>query len=240
MDATTALPIGTVTFLFTDIEGSTRLWEQHPQAMETALARHDALAADLIGQHGGTLVKHRREGDSLFALFPRAVEALTAALQRAFMAESWPGAVPLQVRIALHTGDAVLRDGDYFGPAVNRSARLRAAAHGGQALLSAATQVLVRGYLPEGVELRDLGQCRLRDLARAERVFKLVHPDFPADFPPLRGLDAGANNLPVQPAHPRSRSSTPWKRPSPSVTNRPSSLPRGSYIRQERAVSSFA
>src|SRR5438874_6889157 len=130
------LPSGTVTFLFTDIEGSTRLWEQHPQAMEGALARHDALAAEVIGRHGGTLVKHRGEGDSLFAVFPRAVDAVSAAfaLQQAFMAEPWPADAPLRVRMALHTGDASARDGDYYGAAVNRCARLRAAAHGGQIL----------------------------------------------------------------------------------------------------------
>jgi predicted ATPase/class 3 adenylate cyclase len=201
MDAATPLPTGTVTFLFTDIEGSTRLWEQYPAAMDLALARHDALAADLIRQYGGTLVKHRGEGDSLFAVFPRAMDAVGAAaeLQQALVAESWPDAVPLHVRIALQTGDAVVRDGDYFGPAVNRCARLRAAAHGGQVLLSAATQELVRDQLPEGVRLRDLGECRLRDLARPEHLFQLLAPDLPGDFPPLQSLAARPNNLPLQP-----------------------------------------
>src|SRR5947209_7698342 len=115
------LPSGTITFLFTDIEGSTQLWEQHPAAMEVALARHDALAAALIPQHRGTLVKSRGEGDSLFAVFARAADAVAAAgaLQRALVAEPWPAETPLRVRMALHTGDASVRDGDYFGAAVN-------------------------------------------------------------------------------------------------------------------------
>src|SRR5207247_619569 len=106
---------GTVTFLFTDIEGSTRLWEEHPEAMRAALARHDALAAADIAEHGGTLLKSRGEGDSLFAVFARASEAVSAAcaLQRAFLTEPWPTPTPLRVRIALHTGEAELREGDY-------------------------------------------------------------------------------------------------------------------------------
>jgi predicted ATPase/class 3 adenylate cyclase len=195
------LPSGTLTFFLTDIEGSTRLWEQHPQAMEAALARHDTLAAQLIAQHGGTVVKHRGEGDSLFAVFSRAMDAASAAaaLQSAFQSEPWPEGLSLQVRMALHTGDAAVRDGDYFGAAVNRCARLRTAAHGGQVLLSAATQELTRDHLPEGLSLLDLGDCRLKDLIRPERVYQLLHPEIPADFPPLRGLDATPNNLPVQP-----------------------------------------
>jgi predicted ATPase/class 3 adenylate cyclase/Tfp pilus assembly protein PilF len=194
------LPMGTVTFLFTDIEGSTRLWERHPEVMEPALRRHEALAAAILPQHGGALVKHRGEGDSLFAVFAHASDAVTAAaaLQRSLHVEPWPETIPLRVRMALHTGDAVARDGDYFGPAVNRCARLRGAAHGGQVLLSAATQELVRDQLPAGVSLQDLGECRLKDLARPERVFQLLHPDLPGDFPALHSLDARPHNLPVQ------------------------------------------
>jgi class 3 adenylate cyclase len=200
MAPTTLRPTGTITFLFTDIEGSTRLWEQQPEAMEAALARHDALAADAIQRHEGTLVKHRGEGDSLFAVFARAADAVAAAvaLQQALITEPWPAQTVPRVRLALHTGDAVLRDGDYFGPAVNRCARLRAVAHGGQLLLSSATQELVRDALPEGVTLRELGEHRLRDLARPERVFQLLHPDLPADFPPLASLNTLPNNLPQQ------------------------------------------
>jgi predicted ATPase/class 3 adenylate cyclase/Tfp pilus assembly protein PilF len=200
MDEATELPSGTVTFLFTDIEGSTRLWEQHPEAMRLALARHDAMAAAAIEQHAGTLVKSRGEGDSLFAVFARASDAVSAAfaLQLELLTEPWPIAVPLRVRMALHTGETDLRAGDYYGPAVNRCARLRAIAHGGQVLLSLATEEVMRDVLPEGTSLRDLGRCRLQDLAQPEHVFQLVHPHLPADFPPLRSLEALPNNLPLQ------------------------------------------
>lgn len=125
-------PTGTVTFLFTDIEGSTKLWQNHPQAMRLALSRHDTLAAVIIAQHEGTLIKTHGEGDSLFAVFARANDAVAAAaaLQLAFSNESWPLEVPLRVRFALHTGEAGLSEGDYFGSAVNRCARLRAIGHG--------------------------------------------------------------------------------------------------------------
>jgi class 3 adenylate cyclase len=130
MNTATPLPTGTVTFLLTDIEGSTRLWEQHPEAMRDALARHHALLTYPIEQHHGIVVKRQGEGDSLFAVFARASDALAAAiaLQQALHAEPWPPETPLRVRVALHTGPAELRDGDYFGPAVNRCARLRAGA----------------------------------------------------------------------------------------------------------------
>jgi predicted ATPase/DNA-binding SARP family transcriptional activator len=191
---------GTRTFLLTDVEGSTALWEEHPQAMAAALARHDALAASLVAQHAGTLVKHRGEGDSLFAVFSGAGDGVSAALalQRALWAERWPEGIALRVRMALHTGDAVAQDGDYLGAAVNRCARLRAAAHGGQVLLSRATQELVADHFPEGVSLRDLGECRLKDLVRPERVFQLQHAELPGDFPPLRSLATRPNNLPAQ------------------------------------------
>src|SRR5919206_2773473 len=135
------LPTGTVTFLLTDIAGSPRLWEQHPAAMRQALVRHDALVETVVVEHGGVVVRPRGEGDSRFAVFPRATEAVAAAaaLQQALHAEPWPTSTPFRVRMALHTGEADLRDGDYYGTAVNRCARLRAAGHGGQILLSLAT-----------------------------------------------------------------------------------------------------
>ena len=193
-------PSGTVTFLLTDIEGSTRLWEQHPEEMKAAVTRHDALAAQVIATHAGSLVKGRGEGDSLFAVFARATDAVgaAAALQLALLAEAWPTPTPLRVRMALHTGEADFREGDYYGAVVNRCARLRATAHGGQVLLSLATKELVRPRLPEGAGLKDLGQRRLRDLAQPEHVYQLLHPDLPADFPPLRSLDELPNNLPQQ------------------------------------------
>ena len=194
------LPSGTVTFLFTDIEGSTRLWEGQPDAMRQALARHDALVDACVEQHAGAVVRPRGEGDSRFAVFTRASDAVAAAcaLQQALFSEPWPTPTPLRVRMALHTGEADLREGDYYGTDVNRCARLRAIAHGGQTLLSRSTSDLVRGALPGDASLRDLGEHRLKDLVGLERVFQLVARGLPADFPPLQTLDARPNNLPVQ------------------------------------------
>ena len=193
------LPIGTVTYLFTDVEGSTRLWEQSPRTMDPALARHDALVEEVVQGHGGALVRPRGEGDSRFAIFARGSDAVAAAvLQRALHAEPWPTPTPLRVRMGLHTGEAELRVGDYYGGAVNRCARLRAAAHGGQTLLSQATHALVREQPPAGVTFRDLGEHRLKDLAEPERVYQLVVAGLPVDFPPLLTFDRHLHNLPVQ------------------------------------------
>jgi predicted ATPase/DNA-binding SARP family transcriptional activator len=192
------IPEGTLTFLFTDIEGSTRLWEEHPEAMRLALARHDGLLHGAIAAHAGVLFKSM--GDQICAAFPRVPDALGAALaaQRALQAELWEEVGPLRVRMALHTGAAEERQGDYFGPPLNRIARLLEAGHGGQVLLSLATQELARDHLPEGASLRDLGEHRLKDLVRPERIFQFVAPDLPADFPPLNTLDLRPNNLPAQ------------------------------------------
>jgi predicted ATPase/class 3 adenylate cyclase len=194
------LPTGTVTFLFTDIEGSTRLWDEHPEAAREALARHDALVEEIVERHGGSVVRPRGEGDSRFAVFVRATSAVAAAaaLQTALHDEPWPTPTPLKVRMALHTGEADLREGDYYGSAVNRCARMRSAAHGGQVLLSQVTYELVNDSLPTGVKVQDLGEHRLKDLARPERIFQLVPPGLPADFPPLKTLDVRPNNLPLQ------------------------------------------
>src|SRR5437867_3582128 len=179
------LPTGTITFLFTDVEGSTRLWEQHPEAMPAALARHDALLTAGIQQHGGQVVKSRGEGDSFFAVFAQPTDAVAAAgaLQQAVLSEPWPAeGLSLRVRMALHTAAAELRDGDYYGLGVNRCARLRAVAHGGQVLLSQATADRLRDQLPEGVSLRDLGSHRLKDLQPPEHPFQLLYPAPPADL----------------------------------------------------------
>jgi predicted ATPase/class 3 adenylate cyclase len=192
-------PVGTVTFLFTDIAGSTQLWEQHPQAMSAALARHDALLRQQIAAHGGVIVK--TTGDGAHAAFATAPDALAAALAigRALQAEQWGALGALRVRMALHSGVAEMRDGDYFGPALNRVARLLAAGHGGQTLLSAAAWELARDHLPSDVALRDLGEHRLKDLSRPEHIFQLIAPDLPTDFPPLRTLERRRTNLPAQP-----------------------------------------
>jgi predicted ATPase/class 3 adenylate cyclase len=193
-----ASPTDTVTFLFTDIEGSTRLWEQHPEAMRDALARHDALLRGAIEGHGGSVFK--TVGDAFCAAFTSAADALAAAVaaQRNVDAEAWDTTGPLRVRMALHTGAAEERDGDYFGAPLNRVARLLATGHGGQVLLSRATYEHVREVLPSGTSLRDLGSHRLKDLQHPEHVFQLLHHDLPADFPPLRSLQGFAHNLPVQ------------------------------------------
>jgi predicted ATPase/class 3 adenylate cyclase len=192
------LPTGTLAFLFTDIVGSTQLWERQPQAMEPALARHDALLRQTIDADGGQVV--RTAGDAFHAVFTTAAAALDAALavQRSLAAEPWGPIGTIQVRVAIHVGTAQLRDGDYFGPPLNRVARLLDTGHGGQILLSLSAQELVYDQLPPGVTLRDLGEHRLKDLGRPERIFQVVAPDLPAEFPALRSLDAYRHNLPAQ------------------------------------------
>ena len=190
------LPSGTVTFLFTDIEGSTTMWEQHPVAMRDALARHNEVLRHAIESSDGYIVKST--GDGVYAVFADAADALVACLaaQRALQSPD-SAAIPelavsdarpliaLPVRMGLHTGVAELREGDYLGAAVNRAARIMSAAHGGQILLSAATAELVRGQLSTGVTLRELGEHRLKGLLGPERLLQVVAPDLRADFPPL-------------------------------------------------------
>ena len=194
----TELPTGTVTFLFTDLEGSTRLWEEHPEAMEPSLARHDAILRDAVVAHDGYVVKMR--GDGAHAAFANATNAVHAArdAQRALVAEDWGPAGELRVRMGIHTGPAEARDGDYYGSAVNRAARLMSAAHGGQIVVSLATEELARDALSDEVELVDLGEHLLRDLSRPERIFEVRAPDLASGFPGLQTLDAYPTNLPLQ------------------------------------------
>jgi len=190
-----------VTFLFTDIEGSTHRWEAQPAAMAVAVARHEALLQQAIAAHSGYVFK--TIGDSFCATFATAADALAAALaaQQALAAEAWdPGLGGIRVRMGLHSGAAEERDGDYFGPPVNRVARLLAVAHGGQILLSQIAYDLARDTLPPGLQVRDLGEHRLRDLARAEHIYQLISPDLPAAFPALKTVDNHPNNLPPQPS----------------------------------------
>ncbi len=191
------LPTGTVTFLLTDIEDSTRLWETQHLAMQQALAQHDAIMRDAIEVNDGYLVK--TTGDGVHAAFAIAANAIAACLaaQRA-LKETTRGELRIKSRMALHSGAAEQRDGDYYGPTLNRAARLMAAAHGGQILLSLATAELVRDHLPPDIALRDMGERQLKDLIRPERVYQVIAPGLPADFPPLKTLDARANNLPAQ------------------------------------------
>ncbi len=194
-----SLPTGTVTFLFTDIEGSTQLWEQQKDSMPAALARHDAILRQAIAAHGGVVFK--TVGDGCHAVFARAPDALAATLaaQRTLHAEAWDTAGPLRVRMALHTGAAEARDGDYYGSPLNRVARILALGHGGQILLSRATHDLVVDDLPAQASLRDLGEHTLKDLSRPEQIFQLLSPDLPIDFPPLRPVDPRRAPTPAQP-----------------------------------------
>jgi predicted ATPase/class 3 adenylate cyclase len=191
------LPSGTVTFLFTDIEGSTRLWEEHPKAMQAALARHDVILHGAIGSNRGFVVK--TTGDGCHAVFARAHDAIEAAgsAQSALMSERWAETGPLRVRMGVHTGSAELRDADYYGPAVNRAARLMAVAHGGQVVVSQVTGDLVIDDLSDGLELLDLGEHRLRDLSRVERVYQLCGPGLTREFPALVSSSEAVGNLPV-------------------------------------------
>ena len=185
--------------LFTDVEGSTKLWERDTEAMSRALSRHDELLRDTVEAHGGFVFK--TVGDAFYAAFSTAAEAVEAALdaQMSLLSAEWEETGPLRVRMALHTGTAEERDGDYFGPTVNRVARLLSAGHGGQVLLSLSTQELVRDQLPSETGLRDLGVRRLKDLFGPEHIFQLTAPDLPSSFPPLKTLDVRLNNLPIQP-----------------------------------------
>jgi LuxR family maltose regulon positive regulatory protein len=185
-----ALPEGTLTFLFTDIVGSTTVWEAHPQAMAHALARHDAILQQVIAASGGIVFK--TVGDAVHAVFITAPDALTAALaaQHALHQESWGVTGPLRVRMAIHTGAADMRDGDYFGSTLNRIARILAAGHGGQILISHATAELAAERVPPGASLVDLGAHQLRGLSRPEQIFQLVHAEIPTDFPPLTTMAA--------------------------------------------------
>ena len=181
-DQSGSLPIGTVTLLMADIEGSTRIWETQPEVMAIALGTMDRTLADLVHTHNGVCPIEQGEGDSFVVAFTRARDAVACALaiQRAALS-------PIRLRIGVHTGEVQLRDeGKYMGPTMNRTARLRDLGHGGQTLLSSATSDLVRELLPERAWLIDFGRHALRDITRPERVAQLCHPDLHNDFPPLR------------------------------------------------------
>ena len=194
-----SLPTGTVTFLFTDLEGSTRLWEELPEAMREALGTHDAIVRDAIESHGGVVFSEM--GDGMAAAFASPTDAVQAAVtaQQGLAAGSWPETGPLRARMGLHAGAGELRrDGQYVNQPLNRCARLMAIAHGGQVVVSGAVESLVRGALPADVTLIDLGEHRLRDLTHALGVFQVVHPGLSGEFPPLRSLSVLPGNLPRQ------------------------------------------
>jgi predicted ATPase/class 3 adenylate cyclase len=196
----TALPTGTVTFFFSDIEGSTSLVEALGPAFNDLLERHHLIVRSALRDRGA--IEMGTEGDSFFVVFPSATVAVNAAIdiQRALGGEEWPQSSTVRVRIGLHTGEARITGGTYIGLDVHRAARIMAAAHGGQVLISEATRVLAGRTLDEGIEFLDLGEHRLRGLSARERLYQVVAPGLPADFPPPLTLDATPNNLPTPPS----------------------------------------
>jgi predicted ATPase/class 3 adenylate cyclase len=190
---------GVATFLFTDIEQSTGLWERHGERMRPVLARHDALLRAAVEENGGKVVK--TTGDGLLSVFGTVAAAVLAALaaQRRLANETWAEIAPdvVRVRMGLHSGEAQHRDGDYYGTVVNRAARIMSLGHGGQVLLSAVTVALIEDVLPPQASLRDLGEHALRGLTRDERIYQLVAPGLESDFPPLRSTGTQAGNLPA-------------------------------------------
>ncbi|HQR57323.1 MAG TPA: tetratricopeptide repeat protein [Burkholderiaceae bacterium] len=194
MIESTATP---VTYLFSDIEGSTRLWESDPALAARTLAWHDELSRTVVGRHRGTIVK--MTGDGMHAAFDDPADAMAAAVDlQIALGETAAGHAPISVRCGLHLGVDQRRDNDFFGPAVNRAARIMSAAHGGQILVSRAVSERVAGRLPPEVALRDLGAVRLRDLGSAETLCQIVHPRLRSDFPPLRSMASTPNNLAEQ------------------------------------------
>ena len=189
------LPTGTVSLLFTDIEASTRLWQELPEGMPSALADHDQLLQEIVESSGGHVVKST--GDGIYAVFGRARQAIEAAVasQMKFLTTEFADVGHLKVRMAIHTGEADERQGDYFGSVPNRASRLLAVGHGGQILTSAATREILGDT---NFEFVDLGEHRLRDLARPEHVYQIRHQELPSEFPPLSSVDAHPNNFPIQ------------------------------------------
>ena len=193
-----SLPTGTVTFLFTDIKESTHLLALLGDQYADLLAWYRSMLREVVQEHGGQEVD--AQGDGLFVVFPSAGDAVKAAVaaQRAMSTHQWPGGTMVRVRMGLHTGEARVAGTGYVSMNVHRAARICAAAHGGQILLSDATHALVARDLPEGISLRDLGEHRLKDLAHPHRLFQVVVPDLSTEFPPLRSLDPHRHNLPIQ------------------------------------------
>lgn len=195
----TQLPTGTVTFLFTDIEGSTQLWEKYPEAMKAALAKHDALLKVAIESNHGHIIK--TTGDGVHAVFTTALDAINAAITAQCTLQSFilsSSSFALKVRMGLHTGEAELRDGDYYGGTLNRAARLMSAGHGEQILIPDVTAQVVREHLPANVSLLDLGEHHLKGLLRAEKIYQVNAPELQKEFPPLNSIPTATNNLPAQ------------------------------------------
>ena len=221
------LPSGVVTFLLTDVERSTRLWEAHAAEMDVALARHNQIMSRAVANRHGVLLKARGEGDSTFSVFARASDAAAAALaaQQAFRKERWPSAASLSVRMALYTGEALERDGDYFGGTVNRAARLRGIASGGQILVSQATAEVIRDHLAPDVSLVDMGLLPLPDLDRPEQVLALAI--------------AGEEPAPVLIARDENTPSAPFVEMAPGQARRLFAVP-GIRVSHKQAVHAVA
>lgn len=200
IDPTVLTATRTLAFLFTDIEGSTRLWERHPDGMRAALARHDRLLVSAVSDARGQVVK--TTGDGIMAVFDTARDGVAACLaaQQGLFEADWAETGPLRVRMGLHVGEGSGDGSDYHGPAVNRAARIMAAGHGGQILLSGPTAALVMDQLPAGTALRDLGEHLLKDLARPERLYQLDYPSMPGAFEPLTTADVRLGSLPEEPS----------------------------------------
>jgi predicted ATPase/class 3 adenylate cyclase len=190
------LPTGTVTFLFTDIEGSTQLWEKYPEAMQAALAKHDAILKEAIDSNHGQIIK--TTGDGVHAVFEKAIHAIGATVGAQHHLNSLISNPPIRVRMGVHTGEAELRAGDYYGQTLNRAARIMAAAHGGQILLSEVSAQLLREQAPPEISLLDLGEHHLKGLLRPEHIFQINAPGLEHNFPPLHSLPTRLNNLPPQ------------------------------------------
>jgi predicted ATPase/class 3 adenylate cyclase len=190
-----------ITFLLTDVQGSTRQWEDNADGMQQALSRHDQLIREIVSRHDGRLIKTKGEGDSTFSVFKNARRAVAAAIavQQALTVETWPPGIAITVRMAVHTGEAQERDEDFYGRDVNRVARLRAIGHGGQILVSEITANLSREDLPDAAGLRDLGVHRLKDLTRPEHIYQVTDVALRTEFPPLNSLDRVKHNLPIDP-----------------------------------------
>jgi class 3 adenylate cyclase len=233
-----ALPTGTLTFLFTDIEGSTRLLhELGAEFYAEALGEHRRVLREAFARHGGVEVD--TQGDAFFAVFPSPTEAVASAveIQGAIVREEWPQASAPRDRIGLHTGEAHIAGEGYVGLDLHRAARIMAAAHGGQILISETTRALVERTLSDGITLRDLGEHRLRDLSRRERLYQVVADGLRTDFPPLRTLDATRNNLPTQPSRGRRSGGRTARDPrAPRLTERAAPDPHGARRHREDAT----
>ncbi|HSM71767.1 MAG TPA: adenylate/guanylate cyclase domain-containing protein, partial [Anaerolineales bacterium] len=186
-----SLPSGTVTFLFTDIEGSTKLWEKHPEEMKSALARHDSILKEAVDSNNGQIIK--TTGDGIHAVFPTAMDAINAVIEAQHNLETQITNPPIKVRMGIHTGEAEMRDGDFYGGTLNRAARIMSVGHGGQTLISDVTAQLIREHLFENTSLLDLGSHHLKGLLQPEHIYQLKAPDLQKDFPPLNSVPTATN-----------------------------------------------